>query len=192
MGEQLGERKWVRALAPQLCAALCPVGDIQVTVSDGVKLPYTSQIYGYSKDGKSEPQSSHYETDLLISDTAPDGGWIPRVVIECKLGKLTTHDALTYSTKAETHKHVHPYLRYGFLAGGLANLPVRLVKHGAYFDFMAAWPAAEPSDQHWAQFVTVVAEEVVASRTLQSLLLNNRIESRQRFHLLRRPLVLLS
>lgn len=190
MSEQLGERKWVHALVPRLRAALPRSDDIQVTVSDGVKLPYTSQIQGYSRDGKSEAQSSSYETDLLVSDIAPDGGWIPRVVVECKLGALTTHDALSYSTKAATHKHVHPYLRYGFLAGRLASLPVRLVKHGAYFDFMAAWPTAEPSDRHWTQFVSMVVEEVGASRALQSLLLNNRIASRQRFHLLRRPLVL--
>ena len=47
------------------------------------------------------------------------------------MGGVTTHDALTYSTKAATHKHVHPYLRYGFLAGGIQTIPGRLIKHGA-------------------------------------------------------------
>jgi hypothetical protein len=51
-----------------------------------------------------------YQTDLLISERLDDGeDWTPRVVVEFKLGSVTTHDALTYSAKAATHKNVHPY-----------------------------------------------------------------------------------
>lgn len=175
---------------PRLQAALVDVGGSQVTVSDGTKLPYTSEIHAYSSEGAGEARSSSYETDLLISDRMVDGGWIPRVVIECKLGAVTTHDALSYSTKAATHKHVHPYLRYGFLAGGLPSLPVRLIKHGAFFDFMATWPSAEPSEQHWVAFVNVLIDEILASRTLQTLFQNSRFASQQQIHLLRKPLVI--
>ncbi len=30
-------------------------------------------------------------------------------------GSITTHDVITYSHKAATHRQVHPYLRYGIL-----------------------------------------------------------------------------
>lgn len=192
MSEGLGEREWVHALVPRLQAALSAagLGDGQITVGDGLRLPYTSEIHGYRSDGTSDPRSASYETDLLISDTAADGSWIPRVVVECKLGGVTTHDALSYSTKAATHKHVHPYLRYGFLAGKLAAIPPRLVKHGTYFDFMATWPDAQPDEAAWAAFIATLAEEVKASRALQSLLANNRAPTQQRYRLLRRPLLL--
>jgi hypothetical protein len=192
MGEDLGERQWVGTLVPRLQEALARVAlpGGQLTVGDGVNLPYTSEIHGYSPDGRNEPRSSRYETDLLISDAASDGSWIPRIVIECKLGGVTTHDALSYSTKAATHKHVHPYLRYGFLAGKLPAIPARLVKHGAYFDFMATWPSASPDAAAWEVFISMLGEEVRASRALQALLTNSRTVDLKRYHLLRRQLVL--
>jgi hypothetical protein len=162
----------------------------QVTVGDGVKLPYTSVIQAYSRDGKATSGESSYETDLLISDTASDGSWTPRVVVECKLGGVTTHDALSYAAKAATHKHLHPYLRYGVLVGRLPAIPRFLVKHGIDFDFLATWPADAPEESAWTAFVAMLADEVKASRALQSLLTNNRASMQQKYHLLRRPLLL--
>jgi len=190
--EQTSEWEWVRGLVPRLKEGLgtiaLPGG--AASVGDGVKLPYTSEIHAYSEDGVTKPRSSRYETDLLISDATSDGTWIPRVVIECKLADVTTHDALSYSAKVTTHKHVHPYLRYGFLAGKLTAIPARLVKHGTYFDFMATWPSGRPSDTEWNSFITLLAEEVHASRTLRGLLTNNRSPTQQKYHLLRRTLLL--
>jgi hypothetical protein len=72
----------------------------------------------------------------------------PRVV-ECKQG-VTTHDALTSSTKAATHKQVHPYLRYGCRLGGYETaLPDRLIRHMAHFDFMLFWESQQPSKREW-------------------------------------------
>ena len=112
-------------------------------------------------------------------------------MIECKRGSLTTHDALTYSAKAATHKHVHPYLRYGILIGdwgGLA-LPARLARHGAYFDFMAVLEETEPNAAEWTELGGLLRQEVVASRQLQALL-SDRGGSRPLYRLLHRPLVL--
>ncbi|HEY2081967.1 MAG TPA: hypothetical protein VGI88_04220, partial [Verrucomicrobiae bacterium] len=107
---ELNEKAWAKALAIRLSGDLSKYG-IQgstVAVTDGKKLAYRCEILGYSNDDEGEPELSKYETDLLLSDKESDGRWIPRVVIECKL-KTTTHDALTYSAKAATHKNVHPY-----------------------------------------------------------------------------------
>src|SRR4051794_17779487 len=95
-------------------------------------------------------------------------------------------DALTYSGKAATHKHVHPYLRYGILVGsyGGAVLPSRLVRHAAYFDFMGVWRDADPSDGEWRTFLDVISAEVVAWRELHRLLAGPR----KVFHMLHRRL----
>ncbi len=99
MPEEAGERSWVHGLVPRLMAALeaTALPGSRVSVGDGVQLPYTSVIQAYGNDGEAETGTSSYETDLLVSDVAADGSWTPRVVIECKLGGVTTHDALSYA-----------------------------------------------------------------------------------------------
>jgi hypothetical protein len=191
-GEGLTERQWVRGLVPRLQGSLEAVAlaGSGVSVRDGLKLPYTCEVHAYGKDGAARPRSSSYETDLLVSDTSPEGTWVPRVVIECKFGAITTHDALSYSAKATTHKHVHPYLRYGFLAGKLPSIPARLIKHGTHFDFMATWPSAAPTDPQWESFIGLVADEVRASRALQDVLSSKRPPVQRRYQLLRRQLLL--
>src|SRR6266536_223656 len=185
MGE-IRETGWVRTLVKPLGAALKKMCSATTTVSicDGYELAYANEVlrYGWQKD---EPQccTSTYQTDLLICDEAADqSSWVPRVVIECKRGAVTTHDALTYSTKAATHKHVHPYLRYGFLAGEREHyaIPVRLVKHGAHFDFMATWRAARPTKAEWSDFCALVVEEIKASRAMQDLLRTHRSAKRKK------------
>lgn len=188
--ERKGERAWVHGLVPRLQKALAslalPGGT--VTVEDEAKLPYASVIQAYSRDGAATFGSSSYETDLLVSDTDGEGRWTPRVVVECKLGGVTTHDALSYVAKAETHKHLHPYLRYGVLVGQLAFVPTFLVRHGIDFDFLATWLDAQPDSRTWQDFVETLAAEVTASRILQGILSQRR--SAVRYRLIRRPLAL--
>jgi hypothetical protein len=97
---------------------------------------------------------------------------------------------LTYSAKASTHKHVHPYLRYGFLVGGISGIPGRLIKHGAYFDSMASWVSLDPTPEEWSRFIEVLKEEVIASRTIQEILTMTRSASKKRYNILHRPLKL--
>lgn len=80
-----------------------------------------------------------YETDLLIYEEN-ERKRVPRVVIEAKFQKVTTHDAIIYSEKATEHKALMPFLRYGIMIGAMeeAELPWRLVSHGSDFDFMFA------------------------------------------------------
>jgi hypothetical protein len=186
------EREWVSALQPRLQAKLqcCNEGDWQIRVGAGDNLRYSCEILSYNEDDPAQYHDSKYETDLLLWDHRLDKERVPRVVIECKLGGVTTHDALTYSAKAATHKHVHPYLRYGILVGkyGGTSLPGRLIRHGAYFDFMMVWEAEEPSDLEWKELTSILAEEVRASRTLLSLLTDSRSRGRKAYRLLHRRL----
>jgi hypothetical protein len=74
-----------------------------------------------------------FQTDLLIKKEK-----LPIVVCELKYGGFSTHDILTYSTKAVQHKEIYPYLRYGLLAGNTNALGNRFFTHNAGFDFAFA------------------------------------------------------
>jgi len=187
------EKEWVRSFQPRLSAAVKALTDgaCKVRIEVAEKLAYANEILRYDSTGPDLSHRAKYETDLLICDVFDNGDWIPRVVLECKKGSVTTHDALTYSAKAETHKRVHPYLRYGILVGDFGDaIPGRLIRHGAYFDFMMVWGSSDPNTGEWEDFVAVITAEVRASRTLQSLLAESRSRGRTRFRLLHRPLIL--
>jgi hypothetical protein len=189
----MAEKEWVSGLRTNLDNALkvCPAyaEGWQVRVDQGERLTYANEIYRYDKAGEAASQSRKYQTDLLVYDIHENGDWIPRVVIECKMG-LNTHDALTYSTKASTHKHVHPYLRYGLLIGGYdTGLPVRAIRHGAYFDFMMYWVSSDFTANEMQELLDVLNEEIRASRTLEGLLGKGESKSKTKVWMLRRQLV---
>jgi hypothetical protein len=195
-GVSAGERAWVELLKPKIDQALRNswTDAVKVGCCTQYRLPYAFEIFDYQHDAHDPQTISHsarYATDLLIYDERLDGsGWVPRVIIECKRGQVTTHDALTYSTKASTHKHVHPYLRYGIVIGDLRKpLPPRLVRHGAYFDFMTVWDSADPPPTAWDELFGVLALEVQASRDLHAMQ-TDRGKRRQKYRMLHRPLVL--
>jgi hypothetical protein len=178
------EREWVRSFVSKLDSELAArhrrKGGPIVAVSDGTKLTYACEIERYTAQGEPETSLKRYETDILVRDVDPDGSWVPRVVIECKLRSVTTHDALTYSAKAATHRSVHPYLRYGFLAGKRDKyaLPARLVRHGQQFDFMVSWNGLKATTAEWKAFCDLLLEEIETSRKLQNLLTDNRSATR--------------
>lgn len=127
----------------------------------GARFDYASYRFAYAKDGSSPgTQNRSYQTDILVYDD--DGEtWTPLLVIECKFGGFTTHDLLTYGKKAQAHRALHPYLRYGFVVGGVdGELPFRMVVHGEAFDFLAV--LANDLDG----VKPVLKEEIVASRLL--------------------------
>ncbi|HEC91436.1 MAG TPA: hypothetical protein ENI51_00320 [Candidatus Atribacteria bacterium] len=76
-----------------------------------------------------------FQTDLLITKKDKH---LPLVVIETKYGGFSTHDVLTYSTKAQKHKEVYPYLRYGLVVGGTNKITNKFFIHNIGFDFAIA------------------------------------------------------
>lgn len=178
------EREWVRSFITRLDVELqrskLSNSRVSVKAADGVKLSYACEIDAYLPTDEPQISMKKYETDILIFDSSSDGGWIPRVVVECKLEGITTHDALTYSSKASTHRSVHPYLRYGFLAGQRSDyaLPARLIRHGQEFDFMLSWKALKASPKEWKSFLSILKDEIDTSRKLQTLLSDNRSRTR--------------
>lgn len=157
----------------------------------GANLPYGNEITEY-RENEPISKSIAYETDLLVVQNVSPNSWIPRVVIECKIDSVTTHDAITYSEKAFTHKRVHPYLRYGIILGNRRTypLPGRLFRHGLYFDFMTSWVSFQPTEGELNILLDILIDEVNASQNLQEMIFESRSSSREKYIALHRPLVL--
>ena len=112
----------------------------QYEVREGADLLYKLSV---GPDGKLRPD--HYEsptrgqfafqTDISIWKKHNGKAIIPLVVVELKSGGFSTHDLLTYSTKALRHKEIYPYLRYGFVVGGKGMINGKFFTHHAGFDF---------------------------------------------------------
>jgi hypothetical protein len=188
------EREWVHTIILKLQESLQNIlpKKIVVRVTDGSKLPYAYEVMKYQGNDPDISMLSRYETDIMISEILSEAEWIPRVIIECKLNSVTTHDAITYSKKASTHKNVHPYLRYGILMGHRKHypLPGRLIRHGANFDFMASWKGYEPENLEWDNLLKVLNREVVASGQLEEILSSSRSKKRKHYSIFHRRLEL--
>ena len=68
-----------------------------------------------------------FEQDILVFDEVAEAhtSVIPRIVAELKFGNVTTHDVIVYSEKADRIRRVYPYIRYGFVLGGMKHIPGR-------------------------------------------------------------------
>ena len=81
------------------------------------KLPYAFEISSFTESWNiSEYDQTLFETDLLIYEEKNEK-IIPRIIVESKIGTVTTHDAITYSHKVSYHKNVMPFVRYGIMCG---------------------------------------------------------------------------
>ena len=179
------EMEWAKLVAERLNGKLSGV-----CVEAGKKLIYANEIMEYGGEQATYNEMA-YETDILVYEEDSKGSWKPRVVIETKVGSVTTHDAITYSQKSATHKYVHPYLRYGIFLGhrGHYPLPGRLFRHGAHFDFMISWQDYESEDHEWSALTEVVEKEISASKQLEEMIFNSRSKHREKYFVLHKPLV---
>jgi len=82
---------------------------------------------------------------------------------------VTTHDVIVYSEKADRIRRVYPYVRYGFVLGGMKNIPGRVIRLGQRFDFIAAL-SDNPSRQEIEKFGSLMRDEAAASVRLSDLL----------------------
>ena len=88
----------------------------------------------YQPNDPKNPKRGKYafQTDLLIVKKEYN---LPLVVIETKYEGFSTHDVLTYSTKALKHKEIYPYIRYGFIVGKRDKVDNKFFTHNVGFDF---------------------------------------------------------
>jgi len=181
----MNEGEWVELIATRLREA--SIGSVEIQTKQ--KLAYGHEIASYGESHNSK--TTAFETDLAVIESIKDDEWKPRVVIEAKVGRVTTHDAIVYSQKASSHRAVHPYLRYGIMLGHRRHhpLPGRLYRHGAQFDFMMSFVGYEPTEEELETFVKLLKSEINASRTLERVLYESRRRDRDRYTMLQRKLV---
>ena len=181
------ERDWVGLMAKRIMVS-CIGHSKSLHVKTGMKLPYGYEIVEYAD--RPSDRAIEYETDLVITESTGADTWKPRIVVECKINSISTHDAITYSQKAACHKSVHPYLRYGVTLGcrKQSPLPGRLYRHGAFFDFMLSFKGYEPTKAEMNRMTSVIHEEIEASRRLERILYESRKKNRDHYVLLHRKL----
>ena len=183
------EKEWTKRMACCLEEALSGRRYGTCTIEVGKRVPYEYEILSYNQ-GETNPKVNEYETDLAILEFQNDGSWKPRVIIEAKMSGVHTHDAITYSQKALSHKTVHPYLRYGIILGDRKNrpLPGRLYRHGAHFDFMMSFVGTRPKKAETKNFSNLIRAEIDASRILEKIIYENRKRDRDRYTILHKKL----
>ena len=183
------ENEWTRKMSDELKPLLQNCG---LCVDTLKKVPYLQEIVGYSENWKPEyMEPSCFETDLVVYEQV-EGKNILRIVVEAKLGNVSTHDAITYSYKAEKHKNITPYLRYGIMIGDRKQypLPGRLFRHGTNFDFMISFAGTDPDKNEWTTFTDMLLKEVEYSRTMEEMLHDSRSKARKRYYMLQKQLIL--
>ena len=156
------------------------------------RIPYSQEIESYSEDWQPNYMNPmRFETDMVVFENV-DGIVKPRVIVEAKLDRITTHDAITYSYKAEKHKAITPYVRYGIMIGEREQypLPGRLFRHGTNFDFMFSFKGDTPDGMEWEAFVALVQREVLYSRQTEEMLHESRSPGRKRYYMMEKQLVL--
>ena len=89
---------------------------------------------------------------------------LPLVVLETKYGGFSSHDIITYSTKAIKHKGIYPYIRYGLIIGGREFIDRRFFTHNIGFDFAIAMNNL--SDSEFIKLSSVVKEQIESAETL--------------------------
>lgn len=183
------ENEWTKYICDKLQVFLKKNNLYAKTLQD---IPYSQEIIDYSDNWEPEYLCpSCFETDLVIFEKE-NGRIKPRVIVEAKLGKISTHDAITYSYKAEKHKNIMPFLRYGIMIGDRGDypLPGRLFRHGTNFDFMFSFSDVEPSNGEWKSYKEMILKEVGYSRLMEEMLHESRKKDRKHYYMLQKQLFL--
>ena len=152
------------------------------------KISYAQEILSYDLDfNKDKENTMLFETDLLAYEK--DKSIKPRIIIEAKVNNVSTHDAITYSYKAQTHKNVTPYLRYGIMMGNRKHypLPGRLFRHGTNFDFMISFRDFVLSDEEKSAFIELVKKNFY-SQKIEEMIYESRYKNRKHYYILQKEL----
>ena len=146
------------------------------------ELLYALEINEYNGKEDRYFQKRPFKTDILISvPVHAKKAWFPAVVIEVKYKSLITHDPIIYGVKAEHHRAIHPYLRYGMLVVGVDSLPGRLIRHGKKFDFLIAIKNPIPERNKQSVIHKILRNEIKTAITMRDALKDNRSRHRKKF-----------
>jgi len=129
-----------------------------------------NEHFQYEPNNPTSPRRGNYafQTDLLITKQTND---LPLVVIETKYGGFSTHDILTYSTKAQKHKEVFPFIRYGLLVGGTEKITNKFFIHNVGFDFAFAYNEAQ-IDINVANLIRIIKDQIKNAELILDIFIN--------------------
>jgi hypothetical protein len=183
------ENEWTASIGELL--RQCNIGE-NIYFDTLKKVPYAQEILSY--DSELKESSEHvmaFETDLFIYEKVEDI-IKPRIIIEAKVDNVSTHDAITYSYKAQSHKNVTPYIRYGIMLGNRKHypLPGRLFRHGTNFDFMISFKGYELAEYEVTSFIDLIKKEISYSKNIEEMLYESRSKDRKRYFVLQKELKL--
>ena len=192
----MGERKFVENLQEKLTEELrncevriCNFKNVEVN-------KYKNLIYKvivnrnleFEPSDPGAPGRGNYafQVDLLISGITSNNSEnkdisLPLVVIEVKYERLSTHDVLTYSTKAQKHKEIYPYLRYGLVIGGVNKIPKRFFTHNIGFDFAYALNSIDDSNSV-KDLANIVKQQVESACLLLNIFQRNQRNQVKKFN----------
>ena len=182
----MGENDWTNSIKKLLQEANI---DEDIYFDTQSKVPYAQEIISYDTDFQIDKlESMEFQTDLLVYEKKEVIK--PRIIIESKVESVTTHDAITYSNKAQAHKNVTPYLRYGIMLGNRKHhpLPGRLFRHGTNFDFMISFRAYELTKHEKLTLIELIKKEILYSRHIEEMLYESRNKSRKHYFILQKRL----
>jgi len=110
-----------------------------------------------------------------VFDEASEGDTsiIPRIVAEIKFATVNTPEVIVHSEKADRIRRVSPYVRYGFVLGGMSHIPGRVLRLGQRFDFIATLPA-DLNGPEMSAFIEAMRQEAETSRELTKVLFGHR------------------
>jgi len=115
----------------------------RLEIEEGICIKHTND------NDKCDRKENGYQTDILIYvnknedskddhvNSKEDDRIIPLVIIEVKGSKnITTDQIIAYSARAERHKRIYPWLRYGMIWNSKEEgIPFRFFKNNEYLDF---------------------------------------------------------
>lgn len=111
--------------------------------------------------------SSAFQTDICVFEKINETEF-PRIVIEFKTN-ITSHDIITYSSKAGKHKKIYPGLRYGLLASEIDIIPDRFFIHNENLDFFIAAGQYKKPELLNKMVKDLIENEVTTARTLEKI-----------------------
>lgn len=110
-----------------------------------------------------------FQTDLVIIKKDSN---LPLVIIETKYGGFSTHDVLTYSTKALKHKEIYPYIRYGLVVGGKNKIDNKFFIHNVGFDFAIA--LRELKEEDLKRLSTIIQKQLESAKLVLDIFMNKK------------------
>ena len=202
----MGERKFRENLQEKLAEELrnyevriCNFKNVKVNKDENLIYKVIVNIVNgnlkFEPSNPRRPRRGNYafQTDLLISGIISNNSEnkdisLPLVAIEVKYKNkkkkyesVTTHNILTYSTKAQKHKEVYPYLRYGLVIGGMNKIPKRFFTHNIGFDFAYALNSIDDSNSV-KDLANIVKQQVKSACLLLNILQGSQVNQVKKFN----------